>query len=94
MNIKFHISILNNIPKIQFEAILAHELLHVWLYKKNINLPKATMEGFCNLGSYLIYKSYDTKFSKIHLMSIENNKKNKYVKQYKILKSIMEVQLH
>ena len=86
----FHIYILDNLPKIQFEAILAHELLHIWLFKKNITLDKSIMEGFCNLGSYLIYELDNTKFSKIHLLSLENNKTNSDVYKYQILKSMME----
>ena len=87
----FKIYILNNIPKIQFEAILAHELMHVWLYKNNINLEHEKMEAFCNLGSYLIYNENSTKFSTIHLISLENNKDQKeQTKIYKILKSLMK----
>ena len=33
-------------PKIEFEAVLAHELLHVWIKKNNIKLPKNKEEGF------------------------------------------------
>ena len=86
----FTIYILNNLPKTQFEAILAHELLHIWLYKKSIFLDNSTMEGFCNLGSYLIYTLDETKFSNIHLMSLENKEKNPDAYKYKILKSIMK----
>ena len=86
----FHIYILDNLPKIQFEAILAHELLHVWLYKKGIFLDKSTMEAFCNLGSYMVYKNDGTKFSKIHLMSLENTDTNSDAYKYKILKNMME----
>ena len=86
----FQILILDNIPKIQFEAILAHELFHIWLYKKNITLPKSKMEGFCNLGSYIMYKLDDTQFSKIHLMSMENDKTSLDVQTYMILKALME----
>ena len=86
----FNIYILDNLPKTQFEAILAHELLHVWLYKKNIFLDNLTMEGFCNLGSYIIYSLDNTKFSKIHLMSLENEDKNPDAYKYKILKTMLE----
>ena len=86
----FSIYILNNLPKTQFEAILAHELLHIWLYKKNIFLDNLTMEGFCNLGSYLIYNLDKTKFSKVHLMSLENVNENLDAHKYKILKSMVE----
>ena len=87
----FKIYILNNIPKIQFEAILAHELMHVWLYKNNLNLEHDKMEAFCDLGSYLIYDKDGTKFSKIHLISFDNNNSHeKQTKIYKILKSLMK----
>ena len=87
----FKIYILNNIPEIQFEAILAHELMHIWLYKNNINLEHEKMEAFCNLGSYLIYKKDDTRFSNIHLMSLENNNdQKKQTEIYKVLNSLME----
>ena len=86
----FQVYILNNLPKIQFEAALAHELLHIWLFKKNITLDKPLMEGFCNLGSYLIYKLDDTKFSKILLLSLENTETNSDAYKYTILKKMME----
>ena len=86
----FQVYILNNLPKIQFEAALAHEFLHIWLFKKNITLDKPLMEGFCNLGSYLIYKLDDTKFSKILLLSLENTETNSDAYKYTILKKMME----
>ena len=86
----YQVYILNNLPKIQFEAALAHEFLHIWLFKKNITLDKPLMEGFCNLGSYLIYKLDDTKFSKILLLSLENTETNSDAYKYTILKKMME----
>ncbi|MAV64602.1 MAG: hypothetical protein CBC84_000475 [Pelagibacteraceae bacterium TMED124] len=86
----FKIFILNNTPKIQFEATLAHELLHVWLYENNIKISDRKMEAFCNLGTYLMYEEDGTKFSKIHIMSLENKNKNMYVTEYKVLKSLMD----
>ena len=87
----FKIYILDNIPEIQFQAILAHELLHVWLYKNSINLEYDKMEAFCNLGSFLVYKNDGTKFSNIHLLSFEkNNKQKKQTKIYNILTALME----
>lgn len=51
------ISILANLPKIIFEAVLAHELIHVWLSENEIHL-KDYEEGFCNYGHYLVCKYY------------------------------------
>ena len=65
--------------------------MHVWLYKNNINLEHEKMEAFCNLGSYLIYKKNGTRFSDIHLISLDSNKDQiEQTKIYKILKALMK----
>ena len=84
------ISILSGLPKIEFEAILAHELLHIWIKKNNINLDSKKEEGFCNLGSYLIYKNHNTKISKIHLQSMENNNDPIYGLEYRKIKKTLK----
>lgn len=49
--------IFDYLPKIQFAGVLAHELLHVWQNEKGISLPPLYVEGFCNVGSYVVYKA-------------------------------------
>ena len=61
------------LPKIEFEAVLAHELLHVWINHNKIDLSFEEEEGFCNLGRYLIYNNDQTHFSNIHLKAMEKN---------------------
>jgi len=69
----YTIFILNGLPKVEFKAVLAHEILHVWLANNTIQLNEELAEGFCNLGSYLIYTNDGTLFSQIHLQAMEND---------------------
>lgn len=55
IGLKHQIGVLSGLPKIQFEAILAHELLHVWQHEQNIKLSPMYTEGLCELGAFLIY---------------------------------------
>lgn len=66
------IKVLTGLPKIRFEAVLAHELLHVWLNINNINMNKYE-EGFCNIGSTLVYNHYNNKFSNILNENMKTN---------------------
>lgn len=54
---KHHIYILSYLPKIEFAATLAHEILHIWQIENGIQLPPLKCEGLCNMGSYLIYEN-------------------------------------
>ena len=83
----FQIFILFGLPRIEFEAVLAHELLHVWLYQNKIILSPLSTEGFCNLGRYLIYQNDNTNFSTIHLQAMENSEDLAYGKEYRYLKA-------
>ena len=51
----FEIFILHGMPRIVFTEVIAHELMHVWLYT---NAPKglslALSEGSCNYASFII----------------------------------------
>lgn len=54
---KHHIYILSYLPKIEFAATLAHEILHIWQIENGIQLPSLKCEGLCNMGSYIIYEN-------------------------------------
>ena len=83
----FQIFILFGLPRIEFEAVLAHELLHVWLHQNKVTLSPASTEGFCNLGRYLIYQNDNTHFSTIHLRAMENSEDLAYGIKYRYLKA-------
>ena len=78
----FHIYILSGLPQLEFEAVLAHEFLHIWLEINSLGLDIITAEGFCNLGSSLIYENDGTQFSQIHLKAMKNNADEAYGKSF------------
>jgi len=90
LNISYKIFILYGLPQIEFEATLAHELLHVWLNNNKYHLKREITEGFCNLGSALIYSNDGTQFSKIHLMAMEIDPHHIYGNGYRKLHSLKE----
>ena len=61
------IYILDSTPKIRFAGVLAHEMLHVWLNEKGASLSPMHTEGFCNMGSYVVYKEIDNELS-LHMI--------------------------
>jgi len=83
----YTIYILNNLHQIEFEAVLAHEYLHVWQNEYNIKLTNADSEGLCNLGSKLIYDNYNNQFSKI-LKNLLYDDNTIYGKGYKNMNTI------
>ena len=86
----YSIFILFGLPGIEFEAVLAHELMHVWLDKNYPHLEIIITEGLCNLGSALIYINDGTNFSNIHLKSMENNPHTIYGNGYREMKTLLE----
>ena len=87
---EYQIYILDRLPTIEFEAVLAHEYLHVWLYNNNINLPPAQREGFCNLASAYLYEQNGSKLSQIHLNSMNTNSDPNYGEGYRKMKILLE----
>lgn len=81
---------LYGLPKLLFDGVLAHELLHVWLSENNINLTHEEEEGFCNLGAYLIYKNNNTQFSEVLIKSLEDDTDKVYGDGYRLMKSKLD----
>jgi len=85
----YHIFILSNLHKEVFNSVLAHELLHVYLFQKRLDLKSDIREGFCNLGSDLIYEHYNSKLSKYRLKNMNESTDSDYGIGYKKMKSIL-----
>lgn len=64
---------LDYLPKIFFAGILAHEFLHVWQNEQGISLPPPLCEGFCNLGSYVVYQSIALDISRFYVKRLEED---------------------
>ena len=54
------------------------------------DLAQNSLNEFLKILYYLFYKLNDTKFSKIHLMSLENSNTNSDAYKYSILKNMLE----
>ena len=91
INRVYHIYILFGLTKIEFDAVLAHELIHVWLEENEQTYSDAFTEGFCNLASALIYINDNTKFSRIHLNSMMNNNDSLYGDGYRKCKNLLNL---
>ena len=86
---QYIIYILNNLHQIEFDAVLAHEYLHVWQNNQNIKLNDADSEGLSNLASELIYKNYNNTFSRVLNNSL-NNDNTIYGDGYRKMKNIKD----
>lgn len=86
------IVVINGVPTIYFEEVLAHELFHALLYQKNIVLGNHT-EGFCNIGSAIILDYYNinnnSKQARFLLNNLEKNPDLLYGKGYRELKTLL-----
>ncbi|NLK63036.1 MAG: protein DA1 [Fusobacteria bacterium] len=71
------------LPEMEFESVLAHELMHVWITQNNIKLDHNNVEGLCNLGSAFVYKKYNNEKSKMLLNAMFKLKDKAYGKKFK-----------
>lgn len=85
IKIEHTIYILYGMPLLQFQAVLAHEMLHAWLTTKDITLPDKEMEGFCNLGSALIFQADSSTYSRLMLERMEKNPDPIYGAGYRLM---------
>ena len=81
---------MSNLHRVNFRAVLAHEMLHVYLFN-NISLKKSLIEGFCNLGSKYVYNSApESKISELKLESMFKNNHPEYGRGFRIMDAELE----
>lgn len=68
-----HIYILSHLPLTMFRAILAHELMHVYLFQRDLDLRSDIREGFCNLGTAMVYKDTPSEYAQFRLLNMEKS---------------------
>lgn len=76
--------------KVIFGGTLAHELLHVWQNEHNITLPPKFCEGFCNLGTYLLYTSLNNEMTQVLIDGMMKNPDPIYGEGFREVKRIFE----
>ena len=82
---EYEIFILDKLPKIDFDSILAHEYLHVWLYMNKLDYSSQITEGFCNLAKAQIYNKKSDQHSLIQLSKMDDDPDPNYGHGYRIM---------
>lgn len=87
------IFILYGLPRLSFMAVLAHELLHVWLNDRGIHhWSEREIEGFCNLGCMVIYQNDNTPLAQVLLKRMEEDKNPVYGDGYRLMRAKLQKQ--
>jgi hypothetical protein len=88
---EFTIYILNGMPLKEFEAVAAHELMHIWQY---INAPEKLepqlAEGSAEYVSFLHMSKQHDDYSNYIVYKIENNDDNIYGDGFRRVKRIVD----
>ena len=87
---KHHIYILSYLPRIEFAATLAHEILHIWQIENGIQLPSLKCEGLCNMGSYIIYENMSVQKASYYKKSLMESPDPIYGDGFRLIYSIYE----
>ncbi|NQV51516.1 MAG: protein DA1 [Candidatus Marinimicrobia bacterium] len=87
---KSHIYILSHLPLLMFRAVLAHELLHVYLFESNLDLKPDMREGFCNLGSEMVYLNDNSEYARFRLTNMKASKDPDYGIGYQKMSKLLE----
>ncbi|MBF0491700.1 MAG: protein DA1 [Deltaproteobacteria bacterium] len=79
------IGVLYGLPQIEFEAVLAHELLHVWQNEKEFKFSPLYNEGLCELGSFLIYSNDPSDLAKFLIKRMSESKDPVYGNGFRLM---------
>jgi len=85
-----NIYVLDYLPKVFFAGVLAHEMLHVWQNEKYLTPSPKVTEGFCNLGSYIVYKDIDNALANILIKQLEADPDPVYGEGFRTIKNTFE----
>ncbi|MBT4036105.1 MAG: protein DA1 [Candidatus Marinimicrobia bacterium] len=84
-----HIYILSHLPLTMFRAVLAHELMHIYLFERDLDLRSDIREGFCNLGSELVYQDTPSEYAKFRLLNMEESQDPDYGYGYRKMSGLL-----
>lgn len=86
----YTIFIFRYLSKVQFANVLAHEMLHIWQFNRNIRASAMYMEGFCNLGSYVVMKTINNVESNATIARMANDQDPIYGEGFRLMKCLFE----
>jgi len=90
VGITHQIGILFGLPKIEFEAVIAHEFLHVWQHENNIKFSPVYNEGLCELGGYLVYSKDNSDLAHHFIKKMLQNQDPIYGNGFRLMKKKLE----
>jgi len=85
-----HIYILSHLPLTMFKAVLAHELLHIYLFERDLDLRADIREGFCNLGSAMVYKDTPSEYAEFRLLNMTTSQHPDYGYGYRKMSRLLD----
>lgn len=86
----YTIFVFRHLSKVQFANVIAHEMLHIWQYNRDIHASPIYTEGFCNLGSYVVMKAINNVESNSTIDRMINSKDPVYGEGLRLMKSFFE----
>ncbi len=82
------IYVLNGLPALNIESIIAHELMHVWITENiKAKLTSSVIEGSCNYAAYLYLKQQVDQSSQKLIDEIEDDPSTVYGDGFRIIKN-------
>lgn len=89
---KHKVRMLNHLHRIVFAGVLAHELLHVWQNEHHISLSSELTEGFCNLGSWVVYEMIGTEVARAMMEQLQKDPTPVYGDGFRRVKALYDQQ--
>lgn len=85
------IEVLNGMPELQMAAVLAHEIMHVWLFRGGVRTNGTPwIEGSCEYAAYLLMSDSNTKESQFVVHNFEANQDSIYGDGFRQVKAFVE----
>ena len=88
---RYAIDLMSQQSKLDIGNTLAHELLHLWQYHRNISAPLEYAEGFCNLGAFLFTSTVDKDEALVLLSKMMENRDRNYGSAFRQLKILYDI---
>lgn len=90
VGITHQIGILFGLPKIEFEAVIAHEFLHVWQHENGVKFSPMYCEGLCELGSFLVYSEDSSQLARHFIRKMMDSKDPVYGNGFRLMRKKLE----
>lgn len=87
----YTIYVYRHLSRTAFAEVLAHEMLHIWQYERNIQAEDILVEGFCNLGSYVVLNRIGTPRAYNFIRTMNANTDPIYGEGFRIMRDIYKV---